>query len=162
MNWNYVIPVLIFLPLSAFQLAVIPLISIYDISPNLILIVIVYYTLINGQIFGMLIGFLFGFLFDLISGGLLGASMLSFTISAFFAGYFYNRNKIDINTASLLFILILFLCGTINSFIYSGISNSNSDISLIRLFLYIGILPGLYTSLLGLTVIIFKPKKGIV
>jgi biotin transporter BioY len=88
--------------------------------------------------------------------------MLSFTISAFIAGYFYNENKIDINTTSLLFVLIVFLCGTIYSFIYSSIMNVNPDVNLLTLFIYIAILPGLYTAILGLPIIIFKPKKGMV
>lgn len=162
MIWNFVKPVLIFIPLAALQLVVIPLISVYDISPNLIIILIVYFTLLYGQIYGLLLGFLLGFIFDLISGGMLGASMLSFTISAFIAGYFYNENKIDINTTSLLFVLIVFLCGTIYSFIYSSIMNVNPDVSLLGIFIDIAILPGLYTAILGLPIIIFKPKKGIV
>lgn len=162
MLWNYIKPVLIFIPLAALQLAVIPLMTVFDIAPNLILILVIYYTLIYGQIFGIILGFILGLLFDLISGGMLGASALALTVSAFLAGYFYNENKIDINTASLLFIIILFLCGVINSFIYSVIMTDNPDVNFLNLILEIGILPGLYTSILGLPIIIFKPKKGMI
>lgn len=161
MLWNYLKPVLIFIPLAALQLVIVPLITVLDVAPNLILILIVYYTLIYGQIFGIILGFVLGLIFDLISGGMLGTSALAFTVATFIAGYFYNENKIDINTASLLFVIILFLCGVINSFLYSSIMTDNPDVNFINLFLYIGILPGLYTAVLGLPIIIFKPKKGL-
>lgn len=159
---NFLKPVLIFIPLAALQLVIVPLITVYDIAPNLILILIVYYTLIYGQIFGIIAGFVLGLLFDLISGSMIGASSLAFTVSAFIAGYFYNENKIDINTASFLFIIILFLCSVVNSFLYSSVMTNNPDVNFITLILDIGILPGLYTAVLGLPVIILKPKKGIV
>lgn len=161
MLWNYLKPVLIFIPLAALQLVVVPLITVLDVAPNLILILIVYCTLIYGQLFGIILGFVLGLLFDLISGGMLGASALAFTVAAFIAGYFYNENKIDINTASILFVIILFLCGFINSFLYSSIMTDNPDVNFINLILEIGILPGFYTAVLGLPIIVFKPKKGL-
>ena len=56
--------------------------------------------------------------------------MFSFTLSAFIAGYFYNENKIEFNTASFFFLIIVSICGSINAFIYAVISNSNSDVNL--------------------------------
>lgn len=162
MIWNYLKPIIIFIPLAVIQMVIVPLISVYDIAPNLVLILIVYYTLIDGQIFGIILGFILGLLFDLISGGIIGASSLAFTVAAFIAGYFYNENKIESNTTTFLFIIILFLCGVVNSFLYSSVATNNPDVKFINLILYIGILPGLYSAILGLPVIIFKPKKGIV
>ncbi len=158
---NYFKPALFFIPLAVLQLAVVPLISINNITPNLILVMLIFFTLMYGQIFGMINGFILGFILDLISGGLIGAFMLSFTITAFIAGYFYNENKLDINTASYFFVVILFICGTINSFLYSSISNSNADVGFFLLLIEDGILPGIYTALFGIPIIIFNPKKGI-
>ncbi|MDQ7816991.1 MAG: rod shape-determining protein MreD [Melioribacteraceae bacterium] len=158
---NYLKPVLYFIPLAALQLVVVPLMTIYEISPNLILVLIVYFTMLYGQIYGTILGFVLGFLFDIISGGLLGASMLSFTVSVFIAGYFYNENKVDTNTATFLFTIIVFLCGSINSFLFSSIAISNPDVKLISLILEIGLLPGLYTAVFSLPIVIFTTKKGI-
>ena len=157
----YLKPVLFFIPLAILQLVVIPLISIYNITPNLILILIVYYALREGQIFGTILGFILGFLLDLISGGLIGAFMFSFTISAFIAGYFYSENKMDINLASYFFLLIVFISACINSFLYARISNSASNVSLLLLMIEEGLLPGLYTTLFGLPIVVFNSKKGI-
>jgi rod shape-determining protein MreD len=158
---NYLKPVLFFIPLAIIQLVVIPLISIYNITPNLILILIVYYTLKDGQIFGTILGFGLGLLLDLISGGLIGAYMFSFTISAFIAGYFYSENKMDTNLASYFFLLIVFISASINSFLFARISNSTSNISLLLLVIEEGLLPGLYTTLFGLTIVVLNSKKGI-
>lgn len=158
---NFIKPLILFIPLAAIQLVLVPLISVINITPDLIVILVVYFTLLNGQIYGTLLGFIAGFIFDLISGGLLGASMFALTVSGFVAGYFYNENKIEINTVTFLFIIILFLCGTVNSFLYSSVANDNPDFGFLRLFFEAGILPGLYTAILGLPVVIFSSKKGI-
>ena len=115
---NYLRPLIYFIPLAIIQLVVIPLISIFNITPNLIFILLALFTLRYGQAYGTLLGFILGFLFDLISGGVVGAFMLSFTISSFIVGYFYSENKIDTNTTTYAFVFILFLCASINSFIY--------------------------------------------
>lgn len=161
MNIQNLKPILFFIPLVVIQLVIVPLISISNIVPNLVFILIAYFTLRHGQTYGTILGFILGFLFDIISGGLIGAFMFSFTLSAFVVGYFYGENKIDINISTYFFLIILFVCGSLNSFVYAVISNSNSNISLFFMMLEEGILPGLYTALFGLPIVIFHPKEGI-
>ena len=161
MLMNYLKPVLFFIPLAIIQLVVIPLISIYNITPNLVLILIVYYTLKDGQIFGTILGFILGLLLDLFSGGLIGAFMFSFTISAFLAGYFYSENKMDTNLATYFFLLIVFISACVNSFLFARISNSTSNVSLLLLLIEEGLLPLLYTTLFGLPIVVFNSRKGI-
>ncbi|MCX6170926.1 MAG: rod shape-determining protein MreD [Ignavibacteriales bacterium] len=158
---NILKPILIFIPLTLIQLTIIPMISIASIAPNLIFVLIAYYTLKNGQVYGTILGFFLGFFLDLFSGGLIGAFMFSFTISGFWVGYFYNENKIEFNTESFFFLFIIFLCGSLNAFIYATISNTNLSVNLFFVILEEGLLPGLYTSLFGLPIVIFAPKKGI-
>ncbi len=158
---SFLKPILIFIPLALIQLTVVPLISIGNIAPNLIIVLITYFTLKHGQFYGTLLGFILGFILDLISGGLIGAFMFSFTLSAFIAGYFYNENKIEFNVESFFFLVIVAVCGALNAFIYSVISNSNAEVNLFLLFLEEGLFPGLYTSFFGLPMIIFSSRKGI-
>ena len=158
---NYLKPVLYFIPLAVIQLVLVPLISIDNVAPNFILILIVYYTLRNGQIFGMLLGFGLGFIFDLISGGLLGAFMFSFTISAFVTGFFYNENKFDTNLASYFFLVILFVSSFVCLFIFGSISNSSTNIGFLFLIVEEGILPAIYTTLFGIPLVVFSSKKGL-
>ena len=157
---QYLKPILFFIPLAVVQLVIVPLISINNIAPNLVFVLITYFTLRHGQTYGTLLGFILGFLFDIISGGLIGASMFSFTVSAFVVGYFYGENKIDINLSSYFFLFILFICGSINSFLYAAVSNSNLSVSLFFMIIDEGFLPGLYTALFGLPIVIFQPKEG--
>lgn len=158
---KFVKPILIFIPLTAFQLVVVPLISVMDILPNIILVLLVYYTLVYGQIFGTLLGFVFGFLFDLVSGSILGAFMFSFTIAGFIAGYFHNENKTDINTTSYVLTVIVFLCSSVSLFIYSSVANNNPNVGIIYQIAEDGILPGFYTALCSIPVVILNPKKGL-
>ncbi|MBA4406430.1 rod shape-determining protein MreD [bacterium] len=159
---NLLKPILFFIPLALIQLTLIPLISIGSIAPNLVFVLIAYFTLINGQSFGTILGFILGFLLDLASGGLIGAFMFSFTISAFVVGYFSNENKIEVNTKTFFFLIIVFICGSINAFIYALISNLNTNVSLFILIFQEGLFPGLYTAFFGFSVIIFAPKKGMI
>lgn len=159
---NLLRPILIFIPLAIIQLTLVPMISIGSIAPNLVFVLIIYFTLKNGQAYGTLLGFILGFFLDLVSGGLIGAFMFSFTLSAFIAGYFYNENKIEFNTASFFFLIIVSICGSINAFIYAVISNSNSDVNLFFLMFEEGLFPGLYTAFFGLPIIIFTPRKGMI
>lgn len=156
---NYFKPIIYFILLLLIQLIVIPLISIYQIVPQLILVLLVYFTLIGGQIYGMILGFLFGFFFDLFSGGVLGSSMLAMTISAFVIGYFYNENRIDENIGSYLFVAFVFLGSLIYSFIYSEVGNFNPDVKL-RVILWEGMfLPAIYTSIFSVIVVVFQSKR---
>ena len=160
--WHYYLkPVLYFIPIAIIQLVIVPLISIDNVVPNLVLILLVYFTLRNGQIFGMLLGFGIGFIYDLISGGLLGAFMFSFTVSAFVTGFFYSENKFDINLASYFFLFILFISSFICSFIFGAISNSSTNISYLYLLIEEGLLPAVYTTLIGIPLVVFSSKKGL-
>jgi len=157
---NYLKPIIFFIPLLIIQLTVIPLISIFDIVPNLLIIMAVYYGLLGGQIYGMILGFLFGFFFDLFSGGVLGASMLSMTISVFISGYFFNENRVDTNTASYFFLVILFISALANSLLYSFAGNFNPEIKFTALIFEGAILPAVYTTIFGLAVVALKMRKA--
>lgn len=161
MLWNFIKPVLIFIPLAAVQLVVIPFITVQNINPNLIIVLIVFYTLLNGQLYGTILGFVLGFLFDLVSGGLLGGFMFAFMLSGFIAGYFYNDNKRDINTSSFALSVIVLLCATISIFVYSTITNSNTDVRVIYQIVEDGILPGIFTAIFSIPIVILNPRKGI-
>ena len=156
---NYLKPILYFIPLLLIQLVVVPLISVFGVVPNVIVILVVYYLLLGGQIYGMILGFVFGFFFDLFSGGVLGASMLSMTISTFIIGYFYNENRVDTNTASYFFLIILFIAAFINSLIYSFAGNFNPEVRFTALLLEGALLPAIYTTIFGLGIVAINMRK---
>lgn len=156
---DYLKSLLYFIPIILVQLIIVPLISIYEIVPQLILVLLVYYTMTGGQIYGMILGFITGILFDVFSGGILGASALAMTISMFILGYFYNENRIQENTTSYLFLIYLLFASIIYSFIYTEVGNFNPDTKL-RVILFEGtLLPAIYTTFFGLLVVIFQSKR---
>ena len=69
--------------------------AIRTIVPDILLILIAYVAIREGQIAGTVAGFLTGLLIDLVSGqdGMLGLAAMSKTVAGFFAGYFYHENK---------------------------------------------------------------------
>lgn len=160
MRSQYIYPILIFFPVLVIQTTIIPLISINGVIPDLIIILLVFYTLRNGQIYGTVLGFIYGLLFDLITGSLLGSSMLAKTLAGFVAGYFANENKIEIYFKSYNFALIVLLCSVINSVINAFFSTVEFNSNLFVMIFQLGLLPGIYTSVVSLISIVFYPRRN--
>jgi rod shape-determining protein MreD len=157
---SYIYPFLLFFPLLLIQTTIVPFVAIGGVIPDLILILLVYYTLKKGQIYGTILGFIFGFLFDLITGSFLGSSMISKIIAGFIAGYFANENKIEIYFKSYTFSLIVLLCAIVDSLIYTFFSSVDIEISLVELLMRQGVLPGLYTAVVSVLLVFFHPKRN--
>ncbi len=160
MRSDYFIPIFFFAILLIVQTTVVNLISINGIVPDLILILLVFYSIKTNQMYGMILGFVFGFLFDLITGSLLGSSVISKTITGFTAGYFSNENKREFYLSSYAFPLIVLLCGIIDSFVFSFFSSSDLRTSFVFLMLQQGIYPGLYSAAISVVVVFFIPKRS--
>ncbi len=161
MRSDYILSFIIFFPLLVIQTTIIPLVSINGIVPDLIIILLVFYSMRNGQLYGTILGFIFGFLFDIITGSLLGSTMLSYTLAGFIAGYFSNENKREIYFKSYSFALIIFLCTVIESVVKSFFTTIDLNVSLVNMFFLQGMLPGIYTAVLSVFVIMFYPKRSL-
>ena len=159
MKTRYIFPLLLFIPLLILQTTVIPLFAFYNATPDLILILLVYYSIIYGQVYGTVLGFVFGFLFDLITGSLLGSAMLSKTLAGFIAGYFSNENKREIYAGTYVFSFIVLLCSIVESIVYSFFSTAELQRNFLLLFFEQGFLPGLYTAVVSIMIIVFIPGR---
>lgn len=158
-KYEYIISILIFIPVLFIQTTIMPLVSIGGIIPDLILIILVYYGITQGQIYGTVLGFIYGFLFDLITGSLLGSSMIAKTVAGFTSGYFSSENKRDQYLISFNFSLIILICSLIDSTIYSFFSAVDFSLSIFIVFFQHSLLPSIYTAVLGLVLMIFYPKR---
>ena len=156
---RYLIPAIGFFILAVLQLNIVPYISIGTIKPDLILILLIFLTLKNGQIYGSVLGFLFGFFFDLFSGGMLGATMFSKTTAGFIGGYFYNENKIDYTTSSIAFVFIVLLTASIDSFLNSILPVKGFNITAFDFIFNSGILPGIFTAVVSFPIILIKSGR---
>jgi rod shape-determining protein MreD len=137
------------------------MVSIGSIIPNIVVILVVTFSLYHGQFYGTIFGAICGLFFDLISGGVLGTAMFSLTLSGFIAGYFYNENKIEFNVSSMILVIIVFVSAAIYSFFYMLLTSSEIKFTASHLILEQGILPGVYTALLALPVAIYNQKRAI-
>lgn len=160
MRSEYFWSIILFFPLLLIQTTILPIIAINGIVPDLVIILLIFYSMRLGQIYGTILGFLYGFLFDMITGSLLGSTMISLTVAGFIAGYFSNENKRHIYFNNYFFVLIVIMCATINFVLNSFFSSAELNTNLIHLFLNQGIFPALYTSVISLLVIVFYPKRN--
>ena len=161
MRSDYTLSIVLFFPLLIIQTTVIPLISVNGIVPDIIIILLVFYSMRIGQLYGPILGFIYGFLFDLITGSLLGSTMLSYTLAGFIAGYFSNENKREIYFKSYTFAMIIFLCTIIESVVKAFFTTIDINASLINLLFRQGMLPAIYTAALSIFVIMFYPKRSL-
>lgn len=152
-------PAVLLIVLSVLQMTVIPLIAIGTVIPDLVLILVVVYTLFYGQLFGTVFGAVSGLVFDLISGGVLGSAMFAKTLSGFIAGYFYNENKIEYNTSTTFLLVIVFISASVNSFFFLLITASEIKLTISHLLIEQGILPGIYSALFALPVILLNQRR---
>ncbi len=161
MRSEYIWSILLFFPLLIIQTTVIPFISINGVVPDLILILLVFYSMRSGQLYGTVLGFIYGFLFDLITGSLLGSTMISKTLAGFIAGYFSNENKRDIYFKAYSFSLIILLCSTVDSVVNSFFTTAELNTSLFNLIFLQGMIPAAYSAVIGAFLILFYPKRSL-
>lgn len=160
MRAQYIFAIILFFPLLVIQSTIVPLVAIVGVVPDLILILLVYFTLRMGQLHGTILGFIYGFLLDLITGNIFGSAMISKTLSGFVTGYFYNENKLDLYFKSVIFSLIVFLSSTIDSFIFSFFSSVELEKTILLRFFEQGMFPGIYTAVISLVLVMFHPRRN--
>ena len=104
--------------LLVLQTTIIPFVSIANIVPDILIVWIVYVAIKLGQIPATVAGFMIGIAVDLVGVHFIGLSALSKTIAGFFAGYFYNENKIDYTIGNYQFLIIVGLSSFFHNIIY--------------------------------------------
>ncbi|MCZ6701495.1 MAG: rod shape-determining protein MreD [Ignavibacteria bacterium] len=159
MKWDFILPLPIFLLVLLIQITIVPLISFAGVVPDLILILLVYYSIIKGQLYGTILGASFGIFVDLITGGLLGSAMLSKTVVGFISGYFSSETKREINITTYYFSLIVFICAIVESVIFSFFSTFDLRSNIFSLFFEQALLPALYTGVVSILFILSPIKR---
>ncbi|MBK7229290.1 MAG: rod shape-determining protein MreD [Ignavibacteriales bacterium] len=159
MRTQHIISFVLFFPLLLIQTTVIPLLAIDTVIPDLIIILLVYYSITQGQIYGAVLGFIYGFLIDIITGTTLGSAMIAKTLAGFTAGYFSSENKVDQYLIPYYFALIVLFASLIDSTINAFFTSINLTGNIFTVFFQYAILPAIYTAALALTVMIFYPKR---
>lgn len=139
--WKYVF---LFIVAFLFQITFVRYIEILHWKPDLILIVLVMFSIQYGPNYGSTAGFIGGVVGDLASSHLLGLGALSKSITGYLAGslsrYFKERSQ---------FIITLAICGFAHHLIYFIISTLGNNFSW-HIIIFVYIIPNLfYTALVG-------------
>ncbi|MFH1283934.1 MAG: rod shape-determining protein MreD [bacterium] len=82
---------------------------IMGISPNILLIVVIFVALIKGIVFGQLFGFTFGLITDTLSIGPFGTNAFLFTLISFLSGLMSRKLNITQPKAQVVFVFLLSL-----------------------------------------------------
>ena len=124
-------------------------ISKYNITPDLVIILVIYLGYTRGQIAGMISGFIAGLILDLLSGSFIGLSALSYCLAGFISGYF-NKQLTGESSKKSSLIGIIFMCTLVAYTIFFEIYFQGSSVSFWEIFLKYVITTTFYTSVFGL------------
>lgn len=150
---------IISLVLVVFQTTLARLISVGGITPDILVIWVVYLALKEGQLRGTVWGFCIGLFMDLLAGDFLGLSALSKTFSGFLGGYFYNENKTQLTLGSYRFLLIVLFVSFVHNIVYFMIFTLGTEIHLWQAVLQLGFTTTLYTATLSLIPMFVLQRK---
>ncbi len=145
--------------LSLAHLLIVRFMSIDGVTPDLLLILVVWIAISNGQMSGVIAGFVIGLVMDGITGDVPGTNALSKTIAGFIAGYFFNENKVYLTLGNYPALLITLLCAVIHNFVYYFFHVRYSDMTF-SVFIYkLCIASAFYTTLFAIIPMIVTARK---
>ena len=145
--------------LGLFQISIVNFIEIGGISPNLMIILVVWIAINEGQFIALFSGFLIGIFYDFIKMDVIGTNALSLVITAFVSGYFYREGKSDLIIRSFKFLLIVFISSTAHNLIYFLLYLRISEISFWNFFLRYGIATSFYTTVFSFFPILISFRR---
>lgn len=132
----------------------------YHITPDLVLIGIVFLGIKYGKIPGSVGGFAAGLILDLFSFSFIGLSALSKATAGFVAGFFENENKFGKYTQTYIFILIILLSSIFNNFLYFLLYYQGTALNFSSIFGRYIIPTAVYTSLVSIPLIFYNRRRS--
>ncbi len=132
--------------LSVVHVVMLKYVAVQSVTPDLLLILVIWAALAEGQFIGTLVGFGAGLLYDVASGDVLGSNALAKTVAGFVAGYFFKENMALVTIGSARFLLIVTLCAFVHNLLYFFFYVQPMEVSFWSFFLIYGVATTLYTS----------------
>lgn len=157
---RYVMYLLVALLIVIFQISVANLIEYGGLTPNLMIILVVWITLSEGQFSGIFAGFLAGLIFDVATFDLIGTNALAQTVNAFVAGFFYREGKEDLTLRRYGFVITVFIGSFFHNIIYFFLYLKLSELDFFSFFFKYGIATSFYTTVFAVIVILLKLPKN--
>jgi rod shape-determining protein MreD len=146
--------------LCLLQISAVSLISIGPIVPDLVLILVIYIAINEGQFVGLIAAFILGLMFDFFTLDLIGANILAKSTAALLAGFFHREEGHKQITTDYKFLLILFLCSFLHNSIYGIINISAYKMNFVRLFLEYAVGASIYTAVMGIFPYVYESNKS--
>jgi len=145
---------------AVFQTVGLDLISIADITPDLLLLLTIWIAMKEGRLYGMIAAFVLGLMLDIIAFDTLGSNALTKTIAAFIAGSFHKEGFENEQIANPTFLIITFFASVIHNVVYYLFYVKFADFSYYNLILRYGLAFSAYTVFFAIfPMIIAKPMK---
>ncbi|MFH1049514.1 MAG: rod shape-determining protein MreD [bacterium] len=157
---KYAVFSLIAILTGLFQVILVKFFSIGGITPDLLLIICVWFVLSEGQFKGLIFAFTVGVFFDIISLDIIGTNALAKITASLIAGWFYGENKINRNLGTYRFIIIVFITSFFHNILYYFIHIEFSEISFFPFFFKYGIAISAYTSIIALIPMLARVKRN--
>ncbi|MDA0747828.1 MAG: rod shape-determining protein MreD [bacterium] len=121
----------------------------FGLTPDLVLLVLVYIGISGGQIEGTVYGFISGFLLDIYDPQTMGTNALANSVVGFAVGYI----RIGIVAEDVrVQALILFLAGLLHNLIYLAVYSLSGPAAVASLFLHYGLGAAAYTAITGIVI----------
>ena len=156
---KYLIYAVVGFLLIVIQVLVSRFLSIAGVSPDFLLIFLVWVTIREGQFAGETSGFVLGFVLDVMSGGIIGAQALSKTIACFLVGFFYNPERTEQNIRNWPFLLLTLLGSVVNNFLYYFLITRGSEISFGEFAFRYGAVGALYTVFIAIFPLLYWSRR---
>lgn len=136
------------------------LVSVENVTPDLLVIFVVFIALRDGQFTGLIAGFVAGLLFDVISSDIMGTNALSKMMAAFVAGYFFDE-QLTVHDAigSFRFLGVVALAAVVHNVIYYFFYVQPTELSFWSFFGRNGIASALYTTVVAAFVMLVAARK---
>jgi len=134
----------------------------FYVTPDIVLIGVVYLGIRNGKIYGSLSGFFAGLVVDFISFSFLGLMALAKASAGFISGYFStDQNKIERYLGSYVFVIIVIICSLLNNVIYFTIYFQGGTLQFTDILIRYVVPTSVYTALFATIPIIFEKRKKV-
>ena len=147
--------------LSVVHVVFLDLISVGGITPDLLLILLIWIVLAEGPFPGLFAGFFIGLLFDIVSADVIGTNALAKTVAAFIAGWFAREGTLEHRIGRFRFLVVVFVCSLAHNLVYFFFYIKLSEISYFSFFMKYGIAISSYTTVFAIFAMLFRyTRKG--
>ncbi len=131
----------------------------FKITPDVVLIGLVYIGIKRGKITGSIAGFLSGLILDIFSFSFIGLMALSKTVAGFVSGFFNENTKMERYLNSYIFILIVTFCSLINNTVYFLFYFQGTNLVFFDIVLRYIVPTTVYTALFSIFPVLFARRR---